>query len=133
MATPSEKFRIDCLKTKIIDMHGESCDYSFNLTLVSRALFQNHHSSKIQKLDSSSGAAAEVNCKENEGVEVEEGGRRVRHPSSRKILSASAPATVPTSTNLLGSFEESVLNGRLEPVSTVEGFTAGLHTQAISF
>ena len=38
-------------------------------------------------------------------------------------LSASAPATV-TSSNLLGSFEESVLNGRLEPVSTVEGFTA---------
>ena len=25
---------------------------------------------------------------------------------------------------LLGSFEESVLNGRIEPVSTVEGFTA---------
>ena len=38
-------------------------------------------------------------------------------------LSASAPATV-ASSNLLGSFEESVLNGRLEPVSTVEGFTA---------
>ncbi|XP_045472904.1 protein FAM214A isoform X2 [Harmonia axyridis] len=28
--------------------------------------------------------------------------------------------------NLLGSFEESVLNGRLEPVSTVQGFTAEL-------
>ncbi|KAJ3648418.1 hypothetical protein Zmor_020223 [Zophobas morio] len=28
--------------------------------------------------------------------------------------------------NLLGSFEESVLNGRLEPVSTVHGFTAEL-------
>ena len=116
---------------------GESCGHSFNLTLVSRALFQNHHSSKVQKLDSSSGAAAaemgSLNCKENEGVEVEEGGRRVRHPSSRKILSASAPATVPTSTNLLGSFEESVLNGRLEPVSTVEGFTAGQPTKTISF
>ncbi len=43
--------------------------------------------------------------------------------SSNNGLSASAPATV-TSSNLLGSFEESVLNGRLEPVSTVEGFTA---------
>lgn len=47
--------------------------------------------------------------------------------SKRKIghhqISTSAPATV-TSSNLLGSFEESVLNGRLEPVSTVEGFTA---------
>ncbi|KAI4467025.1 hypothetical protein MML48_2g00005513 [Holotrichia oblita] len=30
------------------------------------------------------------------------------------------------SANLLGSFEESVLNGRLEPVSTVHGFTAEL-------
>lgn len=38
-------------------------------------------------------------------------------------LSTSAPATV-TCSNLLGSFEECVLNGRLEPVSTVQGFTA---------
>ncbi len=44
--------------------------------------------------------------------------------SSQRVLSASAPASVVTSSNLLGSFEESVLNGRLEPVSTVEGFTA---------
>ena len=48
--------------------------------------------------------------------------RRERRPS-KKLLSASAPATL-TSNNLLGSFEESVLNGRLEPNSTVEGFTA---------
>ena len=41
----------------------------------------------------------------------------------RKLLSTSAPATI-SSNNLLGNFEESVLNGRLEPVSTVEGFTA---------
>merc|ERR1719373_1121780 len=47
---------------------------------------------------------------------------RQRRPS-KKLLSASAPATL-TSNNLLGNFEESVLNGRLEPVSTVEGFTA---------
>ncbi|CAG0882124.1 unnamed protein product [Darwinula stevensoni] len=37
--------------------------------------------------------------------------------------SLTAPTLV-TSSNLLGNFEESVLNGRLEPVSTVEGFTA---------
>jgi len=43
--------------------------------------------------------------------------------SGLRALSASAPATV-TSSNLLGNFEESVLNGRLEPVSTVAGFTA---------
>ena len=41
----------------------------------------------------------------------------------RKLLSTSAPASV-TGNNLLCNFEESVLNGRLEPVSTVEGFTA---------
>ena len=42
-----------------------------------------------------------------------------------RVLSASAPASVvTTSSNLLGNFEESVLNGRLEPVSTVDGFTA---------
>jgi len=41
----------------------------------------------------------------------------------RKLLSTSAPASI-TGNNLLGNFEESVLNGRLEPVSTVEGFTA---------
>lgn len=39
------------------------------------------------------------------------------------LLSMSAPAAIANS-SLLGSFEESVLNGRLEPVSTVEGFTA---------
>lgn len=50
--------------------------------------------------------------------------RRSRKPSSsKKLLSASAPASV-NNNNLLGNFEESVLNGRLEPVSTVEGFTA---------
>ncbi|CAL1297104.1 unnamed protein product [Larinioides sclopetarius] len=38
-------------------------------------------------------------------------------------LSTSAPASI-FSSSLLGTFEESVLNGRLEPVSTVEGFTA---------
>lgn len=46
-----------------------------------------------------------------------------RRRNSRKLLSTSAPAII-TFNNLLGSFEESVLNGRLEPVSTVEGFTA---------
>ncbi|XP_015906566.2 atos homolog protein A isoform X1 [Parasteatoda tepidariorum] len=38
-------------------------------------------------------------------------------------FSTSAPASI-FSSSLLGTFEESVLNGRLEPVSTVEGFTA---------
>lgn len=42
----------------------------------------------------------------------------------RLQLSTSAPASLANNSNLLGNFEESVLNGRLEPVSTVEGFTA---------
>uniref|UniRef100_A0A8C1M1S2 Atos homolog protein A n=1 Tax=Cyprinus carpio TaxID=7962 RepID=A0A8C1M1S2_CYPCA len=41
--------------------------------------------------------------------------------SPHQILSASAP---PASLSLLGNFEECVLNYRLEPLGTVEGFTA---------
>lgn len=41
--------------------------------------------------------------------------------SPQQLLSASAP---PASLSLLGNFEESVLNYRLEPLGTVEGFTA---------
>ncbi|XP_022239831.1 protein FAM214A-like isoform X2 [Limulus polyphemus] len=41
----------------------------------------------------------------------------------KNILSTSAPPSTTTS-SLLCNFEESVLNGCLEPVSTVEGFTA---------
>ena len=51
------------------------------------------------------------------------GSTKKKKPDPRRLLSTSAPATV-TGNNLLGNFEESVLNGRLEPVSTVEGFTA---------
>ncbi|CAG2163800.1 unnamed protein product [Oppiella nova] len=40
-------------------------------------------------------------------------------------LSTSAPPST-TISSLLGNFEESVLNGRLDPVSTVHGFTAEL-------
>lgn len=43
---------------------------------------------------------------------------------TQRQFSKSAPSTVTNNSNLLGNFEESVLNGRLEPVSTVEGFTA---------
>ncbi|KAG1714550.1 Protein FAM214A [Nymphon striatum] len=46
------------------------------------------------------------------------------HKNKHRILSTSAPASCTTTNSLLGNFEESVLNGRLEPVSTVEGFTA---------
>ncbi|RXN25216.1 protein FAM214A isoform X1 [Labeo rohita] len=41
--------------------------------------------------------------------------------TQHQILSASAP---PASLSLLGNFEECVLNYRLEPLGTVEGFTA---------
>lgn len=43
--------------------------------------------------------------------------------SPEEILSSSAPASTTTS-SLIVNFEESVLNGRLEPVSTVQGFVA---------
>ncbi|XP_076309804.1 atos homolog protein A-like isoform X2 [Tachypleus tridentatus] len=43
--------------------------------------------------------------------------------NQKNILSTSAPPSTTTS-SLLCNFEESVLNGCLEPVSTVEGFTA---------
>lgn len=43
--------------------------------------------------------------------------------SAEEIISASAPASTTTS-SLIVNFEESVLNGRLEPVSTVQGFVA---------
>ena len=65
------------------------------------------------------------NNKENDNPDLAVASKttsRQRRPS-KKLLSASAPATL-TSNNLLGNFEESVLNGRLEPNSTVEGFTA---------
>lgn len=68
--------------------------------------------------------SALYNC-ENEEEEVDtvetHAARNTINKSTQ--LSASAPATV-TCSNLLGSFEECVLNGRLEPVSTVQGFTA---------
>jgi len=51
------------------------------------------------------------------------GESKKRKSDPRKLLSTSAPASI-SGNNLLGNFEESVLNGRLEPVSTVEGFTA---------
>ncbi|XP_033105763.1 protein FAM214A-like [Anneissia japonica] len=40
---------------------------------------------------------------------------------STRVLSTSAPASTSC---LLGSFEESVLNGRMEPLGTIEGFSA---------
>ena len=75
---------------------------------------------KVKKLRSS-GIVEEIENKENVIIETTTQSRQ-RRPS-KKLLSASAPATL-TSNNLLGNFEESVLNGRLEPNSTVEGFTA---------
>jgi len=55
--------------------------------------------------------------------ESECGSPKKKKRDPRRLLSTSAPASI-SSSNLLGNFEESVLNGRLEPVSTVEGFTA---------
>jgi len=59
---------------------------------------------------------------EDSGLGVQTPKKKKQDP--RRLLSTSAPATIAGKNNLLGNFEESVLNGRLEPVSTVEGFTA---------
>jgi len=55
--------------------------------------------------------------------ESECGSPKKKKRDPRRLLSTSAPASI-SGNNLLGNFEESVLNGRLEPASTVEGFTA---------
>ncbi|XP_076045293.1 atos homolog atossa isoform X2 [Oratosquilla oratoria] len=72
--------------------------------------------------------SALCNCdseeEDNANLDARNGNRSQRCDAKRvHPLSTSAPATV-TCSNLLGSFEECVLNGRLEPVSTVQGFTA---------
>ncbi|KAK7096309.1 uncharacterized protein [Littorina saxatilis] len=47
---------------------------------------------------------------------------------SGRVLSTSAPAT----TNcLLGNFEESILNGRLEPAGVVDGFSVGIGASGV--
>ncbi|XP_048756858.2 atos homolog protein A-like [Ostrea edulis] len=52
-----------------------------------------------------------------------ESSRSAVTPDQSRILSTSAPA----STNcLLGNFEESVLNGRIEPIGVVDGFTCDI-------
>lgn len=50
--------------------------------------------------------------------------KRSSNKDLTSILSKSAPAS--TTQSLLGNFEESVLNGRMEPLGAVEGFTAEL-------
>ena len=94
---------------------------------VKRALFR----AQSQKVTHNAKEVVEVEVgKENEGGGKKRTALRKRNISSSqqaasRVLSASAPASVlTTSSNLLGNFEESVLNGRLEPVSTVDGFTA---------
>jgi len=46
--------------------------------------------------------------------------------SDRRDTSPQRIALSHVASSVTGSFEESVLNGRLEPVSTVQGFTADL-------
>ena len=92
---------------------------------VKRALFR----AQSQKAAHNAKAVDEAEVgKENDGGKRRTALRKRNISSSQqaasRVLSASAPASVvTTSSNLLGNFEESVLNGRLEPVSTVDGFT----------
>lgn len=67
-------------------------------------------------------ALFELNTPPSPGaVSLEETDRETETPKRR-----SNSRHRPQSHALLGSFEESALNGRLEPVSTVHGFTAEL-------
>ena len=92
---------------------------------VKRALFR----AQSQKAANNAKEVDEAEVgKENDGGKGRTAMRKRNISSSQqaasRVLSASAPASVvTTSSNLLGNFEESVLNGRLEPVSTVDGFT----------
>ena len=92
---------------------------------VKRALFR----AQSQKATHNAKEVEEAELgKENDGGKRRTALRKRNISSSQqaasRVLSASAPASVvTTSSNLLGNFEESVLNGRLEPVSTVDGFT----------
>ena len=93
---------------------------------VKRALFR----AQSQKATNNAKEVVEVEVGKENGSSKKRTALRKRNISSSqqaasRVLSASAPASVvTTSSNLLGNFEESVLNGRLEPVSTVDGFRA---------
>ncbi|XP_046471707.1 uncharacterized protein atos isoform X1 [Neodiprion pinetum] len=87
------------------------------------------YDSSLNSVSSKRSALFELNTPPSPGaVSLEEGDREAENTLEGEEISKRRTTTrgLPHSHALLGSFEESALNGRLEPVSTVHGFTAEL-------
>ncbi|XP_011309220.1 protein FAM214A [Fopius arisanus] len=85
------------------------------------------YDSSLNTVSSKRSALFELNTPPSPGaVSLEETDREIDHSGEGYEQPKRSPSTRnrPQSHALLGSFEESALNGRLEPVSTVHGFTA---------
>ncbi|RZF33683.1 hypothetical protein LSTR_LSTR007061 [Laodelphax striatellus] len=84
--------------------------------------------SSINCVSAISSALYEPSDRLSVGSDDTEGEKSPSSPTclSHKQFYSSWPHHSQIPSSLLGSFEESVLNGRLEPVSTVHGFTADL-------
>ncbi|XP_066601167.1 atos homolog protein A isoform X2 [Prorops nasuta] len=87
------------------------------------------YDSTLNSVSSKRSALFELNTPPSPGaVSLEETDRETENPGEgeEQPRRRSASRHRPQSHALLGNFEESALNGRLEPVSTVHGFTAEL-------
>ncbi|XP_076679007.1 atos homolog atossa isoform X2 [Andrena cerasifolii] len=87
------------------------------------------YDSSLNSVSSKRSALFELNTPPSPGaVSLEETDRETENPGEGEETPKrrSTSRSRPQSHALLGSFEESALNGRLEPVSTVHGFTAEL-------
>ncbi|XP_076632113.1 atos homolog atossa isoform X2 [Colletes latitarsis] len=87
------------------------------------------YDSSLNSVSSKRSALFELNTPPSPGaVSLEETDRETENPGEGEetLKRRSTSRSRPQSHALLGSFEESALNGRLEPVSTVHGFTAEL-------
>ncbi|XP_048507260.1 uncharacterized protein LOC105689371 isoform X2 [Athalia rosae] len=87
------------------------------------------YDSSLNSVSSKRSALFELNTPPSPGaVSLEEGDREadITCEGEEAIKRRTSSRVLPHSHALLGSFEESALNGRLEPVSTVHGFTAEL-------
>ncbi|XP_043288557.1 uncharacterized protein atos isoform X2 [Venturia canescens] len=87
------------------------------------------YDSTLNSVSSKRSALFELNTPPSPGaVSLEETDREIETPGDgdEAPKRGSQTRVRPQSHALLGSFEESALNGRLEPVSTVHGFTAEL-------
>lgn len=85
------------------------------------------YDSSLNSVSSKRSALFELNTPPSPGaVSLEETDREIDHSieGCEQPKRSSYTRNRPQSHALLGSFEESALNGRLEPVSTVHGFTA---------